>query len=504
MVVSGIAISLGGLSTASSEPQYTIGAILDIVPAAIFLYVYLAFPDGRLKSGFERTLVAVAFMSAVGLQVLILGLGGNGRDNLIRVTTNTALADRIGQAQLLSIGVICLVGIGVLAAQRRSAGRPLRRPIAFLVDSFVVALLMICAMFLTAVLHEPAFQPIQRATFVVIGISPIVFMLALLSARLARSAVGDLVLELRGDLAPRELRDALARALGDSKLTLAYWVPHFERYADLDGRAHAIPSPDGRSTTLVERGGAPVAALIHDPALDDEPQLLDAVGAAAGIALENARLEAEIAARLEEVKGSRIRVIEAGQNERKRLERNLHDGTQQRLIALSLDLKMLERELADNPPALRQLQDAQDEITRSLDELRDVARGLHPAVLSAHGLAVALEQVAARATVPVDLTVDVNERLPEPVEVAMYYVVTESLANVGKHAQATVASVNLFRAGGEICVVEIVDDGVGGANTECGSGIRGLADRVEALGGRLRVWTPPGGGTRVRAEIPCA
>ncbi len=503
MVVSGIAISLAGLSSADSQHLYTVGTIFDIVPAAIFLYVYLAFPDGRLRSRFERMLVVAAFVSAVGLQVVKLGLGTEGRDNLIRLTANPEIADRVEQAQLLAIGVMCLVGIGVLAARRRSTGRPLRRPVAFLVDSFAIGLLMICVMFVAAVLHEPAFEPIQRATFVVIGISPLVFMLALLSARLARSAVGDLVIDLRGDLAPRELRDAIARALGDPNLTLAYWLPHYESYADLDGQPHEVPSPDGRSTTLIERDGAPVAALIHDPALDDEQELLDAVGAAAGIALENARLQAELAARLEEVKGSRVRVIEAGQVERKRLERDLHDGAQQRLIALSLDLRMLEKELADNPAAVAQLEDAQGEITRSLDELRNIARGLHPAVLSAHGLAVALEQVAARAPVPVSLTVDLEERPPEPVEVAAYYVVTESLANIGRHAHATAASVNILRSGEDI-VVEVVDNGVGGADAEGGSGIRGLADRVEALGGRLRVWTPRGGGTRVRAEIPCA
>jgi signal transduction histidine kinase len=503
MVGSGVAISLAGLSSADSELLYTFGAILDIVPAAVFLYAYLAFPGGRLRSRLERTLVGAAFVSAVGLQVVKLGLGGGERDSLVRISSNPQIAARVEQVQFLAIGAMCLAGIGLLAVRRRTVGRPLRRPIAVLVDSFALGLLMIGAMFGISVLHEPAFQPIQRVTFLVIGISPIVFMVALLSARLARSAVGDLIVELRGDLAPRELRDALARALGDPKLTLAYWLPHFERYADLDGRSHDVPSPDGRSTTLLERDGAPVAALIHDPALDDEPQLLDAVGAAAGIALEKARLQAELAARLEEVKGSRVRVIEAGQTERKRLERDLHDGAQQRLIALSLTLRMLERELKDNPSVLGQLEDAQREITRSLDELRDIARGLHPAVLTAHGLAVALEQVVARAPLSVSLTVEVGERLPEAVEVAAYYVVTESLVNVGRHARATAASVRIVRSE-EGVVVEVVDNGIGGADTRLGSGIRGLADRVEALGGRLRVWTPHGGGTRVRAEIPCA
>jgi signal transduction histidine kinase len=195
-------------------------------------------------------------------------------------------------------------------------------------------------------------------------------------------------------------------------------------------------------------------------------------------------------------------VIEAGQKERQRLERNLHDGAQQRLIALSLELSLLEQELEAADGTAERLARARQEIATSLGELREIARGIHPAVVSGHGLAVALEQLTARAPVPVRLTVAVDERLPEPIEVAAYYLVSESLANVAKHANATSATVEVSRAHGQV-VVEIVDDGVGGADSERGSGLRGLADRVEALGGRLRVWSPIGGGTRVKAEIPC-
>jgi signal transduction histidine kinase len=171
-------------------------------------------------------------------------------------------------------------------------------------------------------------------------------------------------------------------------------------------------------------------------------------------------------------------------------------------VALSLELTLLKKRLAADPEAGSRIDHARDEIALSLAELRDVARGLHPAVLSGHGLAVALKSLAARATVPVELRVDLAERLPEPLEVAAYYLVSESLANIGKHAQATSAMIDVARSNGRV-IVEIVDDGVGGADTERGSGLRGLADRVEALDGRLRVWTPVGHGTRVRAEIPC-
>ena len=195
--------------------------------------------------------------------------------------------------------------------------------------------------------------------------------------------------------------------------------------------------------------------------------------------------------------------MEAGLKERQRLERNLHDGAQQRLIALSLELSLLEEEMEDDPVASGRLVQARREIASSLAELREVALGLHPAVVSGHGLEVALEQLAARAAVPVRLRVAIGTRLPEELEVAAYYLVSESLANVGKYAQASTATVEVTRRATDV-VVEITDDGIGGADEARGSGLRGLADRVEALGGRLRVWSPVGGGTRVRAEIPCA
>ncbi|MET0417137.1 MAG: histidine kinase, partial [Actinoplanes sp.] len=216
----------------------------------------------------------------------------------------------------------------------------------------------------------------------------------------------------------------------------------------------------------------------------------------------NGRLRAELRASLAEVRGSRARVVEAGRKERRRLERDLHDGAQQRRVGLSLRLGLLEARRGDDPDARPALAQANQEVATTLTELRSLAQGLYPAVLSGHGLAVALESVAAQAPVPVRLAVALRERLPEPIEVAAYYVVCESLTNVGKHARAKAATVDITRTGGTV-VVEVADDGTGGADTAGGSGLRGLADRVEALGGRLRVWSPPGGGTRVRAELPC-
>jgi signal transduction histidine kinase len=501
MVAGGFAIGLSALQLADDLGLTTIGALFDILPAAIFLHVYLAFPDGRLRSRLERWLVVAAYVVAVGLQLVKLMLGGF--ENHLQVTSQPDLAADVEKVQLLSLAAICVAGIGVLLARRRQAGRPRRRMLALVIDSFVLGLLMIAVLFVAGALEAPSdlFTPLQRTTFAIVGLSPIVFLIGLLDARLARSAVGDLVIELQRDPSPSELRNALARTLRDPTLSLAYWVPEYEAYVDLDGQPVELDAP-GRGATLIDRDGAHVAALLHDPTLDQEPELLDAVGAVAGFALENARLQAELAARLEEVRGSRARVLEAGQAERKRLERDLHDGAQQRLVALALQLKLLEKQLAGDPSAVERLDVAQREVALSLEELRDLARGIHPAALSAHGLGVALEQVAARTPVPVKLDVDLEGRLPEQIELAAYFVVCEALANVGKYAQATAARVVVARRDG-LAVIEVADNGVGGADDADGSGLRGLADRVEALGGRLEVVSPAGRGTVLTAELPC-
>jgi signal transduction histidine kinase len=504
MAAAGFAPLLSTLSVSSADLPYTVGEALRLLPVVLFLHVFLAYPTGHLRGLLERVLVAAAYLVAIGFRLPTMLLGGSGSDNLLEVVHQPGSAAVVRWAQVIGISTVVLAAVGVLIARVRAAGRPLRRPRELFAMSFVLALVLLAAGVVVSNAGGPAKEPMRAVTFAVIGIAPLVFLGALLRSRLGRSAAADLLVELRSDPAPAVLRDALARALRDPSLTLVYWLPEFESWADLEGRAVELPQPDeGRATILIDRDGVHVAALVHDPALGNEPELLAAVSAGAAIALENGRLHAELRARLVELRGSRVRVIEAGQSERQRLERNLHDGAQQRLIALSLELGLLEERLSHNPDATGRLREARHEIALSLAELRDVARGLHPAVVSGHGLAVALESLAARAPVHVRLRVDLDARLHEGLEVAAYYVVAESLTNVGKHAQATSATVDITRVNGQV-VIEVVDDGIGGADTERGSGLRGLADRVEALGGRLRVWTPRGGGTRVRAEIPCA
>jgi signal transduction histidine kinase len=508
MVMAGGVWFLSSLSSANLAMPFTLGLAFDLIPAVVFLHVFLAFPSGRLEHRSERALLVVGYFTALGAQLAAMTLGGFGPDNLLELSPEPGISELIQRAQLVVLSALCLVGVGVLLVRRRDPGRPVRRSLGLLVDTFAVALVMVAFLFLSAasgmVSGDVPFETIRRVTFFVVGLGPFVFLAGLLHARLARSAVGDLIVDLRPNPSPKSLRDALARALRDPSLTLVYWLPEFGTYAGLDGRPVALPSPEtGVATTLIDRDGVPVAALLHDGSLAEEPELLAAVTAAAAIALENARLDVELRARLQELRGSRARMVEVADKERQRLERNLHDGAQQRLVALSLELSLLGSELSSDKGAQERLDRAQRQIAVSLSELREIARGIHPAVLTAHGLGVALEQLAALAPVRVRLAVETEGRLPEALEVAAYYLVCETLTNVGKYAQASSATVDVSRSNSRV-LIEVADDGIGGADTERGGGLRGIADRVEALDGRLRIWSPVGGGTRIRAEIPCA
>jgi signal transduction histidine kinase len=500
MVGAGFCAWLSALDWSNAVLPHTIGVFVDLLVVALFLHVYLAYPTGRLSRQPERGLVLAGYGMALIPQATTMLLG-NEPDTLLEVVSEPAIADAVQAVQIYALVVLCLAAVTVLIV-RRVQGGTRRRPVTLLIDAFGIGLLMLAVMFVAAMAQSSLLGPIRFVTFAVLGLAPVAFLLGLLDARLARSSVGDLLVQLRAS-SVADLRELLSVALRDPSLTVAYWLPEFGSWADHTGRL--VPAPDevpGRGTALIQRGGEPVAALLFDPDLEEERELIRAVTAAAGIALENDRLQVELLARVQELKQSRIRMLDAGQRERQRLERNLHDGAQQRLVAVSLELGLLAARLGPDTAAGDRLKLARSEIATSLEELRDVARGIHPAVLSAHGLTVALESLAARSPVPLDLHVATGGRLPAPVETAAYYVVCEGLTNIGKHAHASTAGVDVSAADG-LVAVEIVDDGMGGADPERGSGLRGLADRVESLGGRLQVWTPPGGGTRVRAELPC-
>ncbi len=298
------------------------------------------------------------------------------------------------------------------------------------------------------------------------------------------------------------VRETLAQSLGDRTLSIAYWLP--DRQAFVDERGYPVPLPDpesGRAWTAVDYAGNRVAAIIHDASLEASPELVQAAAAAASLALDNERLKADLHARVEELRASRVRIVEASNSARRKLERDIHDGAQQQLVALAVELRLLRTRVGSNPEATALIEGIQAKLDTALDELRELARGIHPGILTDRGLQPALESLAARAPLPVACEMDLTERPPPSVEAVAYFVIAEALTNVLKYAQATRATIRARAEDGDV-VVELEDDGVGGADEHRGTGLIGLRDRVGALDGTVSVASPPGEGTIVRARIP--
>jgi signal transduction histidine kinase len=304
-----------------------------------------------------------------------------------------------------------------------------------------------------------------------------------------------------GKREPEGIGAVLADALRDPSAELLFRLPASEAYADGVAGVIACPPDDGRAVTRVEHRGQEIALLLHTPALLDRPDLLRSVLGAASLAIEIARLRVEVRLQLAEVEDSRARVVRAGYEERRRLERDLHDGAQQRLVTLGIVLRRLQRSLPREAQILGPaLDSAVDEIGRAIEDLRTIAAGVRPPRLD-EGLAAALADLARAAPVAVELEAT-HERLPPQVEAAAYFVACEAVTNAVKHASPSCVRVEATVVGGALRLV-IADDGVGGATLAGGTGLTGLTDRVHAQGGTLLIHSPAGAGTRLEAEIPC-
>jgi signal transduction histidine kinase len=298
------------------------------------------------------------------------------------------------------------------------------------------------------------------------------------------------------------VREMLAESLGDRSVAIAYWLPDRAAFVDEAGRPVALPEPgSGRAWTAVEQDGRRVAAIVHDAALDTTPELVHAAAAASSLAIDNERLKADLRARVEDLRVSRLRIVEAADEARRRIERDLHDGAQQQLLALALELRVLRASISD--PEAGPLVDALGvRLDAALSDLRELARGIHPAILTRSGLEPAVAALAERAPVTVHVESSLDGRLPSPVEAAAYFVVAEALNNVARYSEASEARVHLRRDGDGGIVVRVTDEGVGGADPSAGSGLRGLQDRLAVVDGVLTIDSPPGSGTRLEARIP--
>lgn len=517
MLMSAVGLTwlVSSLSASSNGYLIFIGLAFGALPYGLLGLMLISFPDGRLHTRLEWAVAVGAVLDVTILQwAPILFLQFPHTSDCRRCQANPLLIGddsslfHVLQKVNTGLAVLLIAGVIVAVVRRwRSYGpreRPALAPVLWTGGAALAALAAAFAGLLSGVNQTGGVGAISTIALLLV---PYALLAGILRSRFARAgAVNDLVASLSA--APehrRGLRDALADAFGDPSLVLAYWLPERNRYVDADGHDIALPEGAGhRIWTPVERNGAPLAAIVHDVSLADERDLLEAAGAAAGLALENERLHAELRARVEELERSRERIIEAGLAERRKLERNLHDGAQQRLVALALTMRLIRDRVRHDPDGARTLLgEATVELDSATSELRELARGIHPALLSERGLPAAVKALAARAAVPVEILETPAERLPPVVEVAGYYVIAEALTNITRYADATAARISVSRHNGSV-TVEVADDGIGGAEPARGTGLRGLADRVAALDGRLEVDSAAGRGTMIRARIPCA
>jgi signal transduction histidine kinase len=513
MVATGLSLVVGLIQGPPLPLLSPLGVLGGTLSGVLLGYLILAFPSGELRSTADRWFIAATAVLLSATNLARLAAYDPSTDGLAYTNPYLVITDPASMGLTLAleraVTVTILLGFLVIFIGRwADASGPMRRVLGPVLAPATVLVLAVIASVaadgtplpadLKALLY--AIQILARAAI------PIGFLVGLLRTRIARSAVADLVVELGATPSPVRLRDALAQAFGDPTLAIAYWSPTTAAYVDLAGAPVTLPADvGGRTATLLERDGAPLVAIIHDSALLEDPGLVASVASAMRLAVENERLQVELGEQLEEVRASRARIVAAGEAERKRVERDLHDGAQQRLVSLTLAVRLARTKLGGSldPDVGKALDDATEQAKAALTELRELARGIHPQILTEAGLTAALESLADRSSLKVTVNSGTVERFSPAIEGTAYFVVSEALANVAKYGLATEVTVSTARDDGTLRV-EIADDGVGGASLTSGGGLRGLSDRLAAIDGTLEIISPQGGGTRVIALIPTA
>ncbi|MFL6122797.1 sensor histidine kinase [Actinophytocola sp.] len=461
-------------------------------------HVFLAYPSGEVRDRPGRVMIVGCYVFGAVLVVLLAAFGperpaGRCRDVCAPLPLLPHPDLAMATARLSGIGsaVLTVVGIAVVGRRMVLATRRQRRVLAFPVVAMVATALLLGAVgILSVTVPEDVNRTLVLAQFAALVAVPMAFFVGLVRVRLDEARVSDLVRQTQYTPADR-LRDAVATALDDPDLRIVF--PPFEELLFEPARRTVVGDPE-----------EPLAVIVHDPALRAEPGLLAAVSAAVGLALENTRLHEAVRQQLAQVRASRARLVTAGDDARRRLERDLHDGAQQRLLSVGLMLNLLRQSLNGqaNQDTMALLDEVEIELRGATQELRELARGIHPAVLTMQGLRAAVEQLLVRVPLRVHLHIGELPKLSQAVESTAYFVVSEAVTNTMRHAEARSLRIRIEVASACRLVVRVTDDGIGGAVP--GSGLSGLTDRVAAVYGHLTLDSPPGRGTTLIAELPCA
>ena len=524
LVLAGVAWFFASLSGSSDPVLYSLGRVSTWVVEAGLIYLILAFPSGRLNAPVDRALawcaaaligilfVPTAFIAeAFPTPSHVATCGSACPENVfLLVGSEPAFLDAlvIPVRELLAVSLLIAVTMRV-AYRIRHATRLMRRT---LTPVLIVAIFRLVALALALTLRrtgagEVAVDVSTMAVSLALPVMSLGFLVGLLSWR---THTADALVNLArwasdhdGPAMPREL---IARALGDSNVELAYWRPEGGgKWVDSDGEIASMPtSRSQRCATLILQEERPPAAVIHDPALREQRPFVEAVAAYALVWQDNQRLAQRVDRSVAELRESRARILAAADDERRRIERDLHDGGQQRLVALRIRLELAQETMEQDPARTRRmLHRLGDDIDATIDELRSLAADVYPSLLAARGLPDAIRTAALQCPVPVSVEVKGSDRYLEEVESAAYFCCLEALQNVAKHApDAETVSVSLHRNGD--LRFEVRDDGPGFAmnGAKPGSGLVNMHDRIDAVGGELAIRSRPGVGTEVVGTIP--
>ena len=514
--------SATALDTLAEPGLDALGQIAWPAVLVVAVYILLSFPEGRLPDRIARGVVAATALGAVLVWGALLATaerlpefmpsascqGGCPRNPLRIVGGGAALGDALAVAPWsLTAGALIAVAVALTFRMRTASAIARRTTSPILVSVLAVAGTFAAAAVARAGGAAPATLErlgwFSTATTLTI---PCAFLAGMLGARVfAGGALERLVARLSAGALDVDARRVLADALGDPSLTVAFWRPQRSDYVDARGRPVQRPAGTaGRSSTIIRHDGDPLAMIVHDPALDAEPGLVGAAGGAALMVLENARLEADLRATVADLRASRARLASAADAGRREIERNLHDGAQQRLVALRMRLADAEAQAVSDDGLRRSLGELGADAEETIDELRSLAHGVYPAVLVDHGLTAALTSVAVRSPVPVRVESDLAGRAAPQIEAAVYFCCLEAIQNVAKHAGAgATVTVRLTAHAGRVGF-DIRDDGVGFDVDEVvrGDGLTNLHDRSAAVGGEVRIVSAPGAGTTVSGDVP--
>ena len=511
LVAVGCAYFVRSLAAIDSSLTYAPARAIGQFGEPLLVWLMLAFPSGRLPRPWSRAMVVGGFLgivllwfpviatsSSIPLSGAFTPCASSCPSNRLLVSSDPSTGEAFATIFRVCAAAIVLATAGILADRLRHASSVMRRVIAPVLIASIARTIAVAAFVIVG--STPTVRGLLVAAYLAV---PVAIVVGLLRGRAYDAAALErLVRGLRSRPGPDRLREVMAQALEDRSLEIAYWLPEADAYAGPDGLP--VPVGDGgpsRAVTTVTGGdGELVAALSHDPALLDHPQLLEAVSSTAAIALETNRLETAVAA-------ARAGTITAVDAERRRIERDLHDGTQQRLIALRMKLSVAERILGPDAGRARSvLDELGGDIDSALSEVRSVSHGIAPALLVERGLGEALADAARNAPVPVRVVAAPRQRYPQPIESAVYFCCMEALQNVAKHAGPGARADIHVRSDGAALSFVVSDDGDGfdPGSVRGGTGLGNIRARVEELGGSATIGSRTGGGTEVRGSVPIA